>query len=310
MPRTLTASDAELVTRACLGAICGPDGPTDEQLMVLRAVATHLWQAPDLEFSESGALTPEEAAGQITDESLRRRTRELMVLLELCRHPLEEAHARRVEDYCHALGGDGPGIALVRDYVSEGTAAVVDDFMRRFTEKAPEMMEPEMLELAGAGDDVAAARLAEIDAVVRSAAPGTLGAEFAAFYDRNGFTIGPGSVPLFGHDMAHVIGGYDATPIGEICIGAMKLMITDSDIHWLEFLANVMIHETGVLFPGYVPHAPALADPANIELLAEAMERGLATRNDFSSGEHLSMIDWPYADVLEHYGVPPLSTTP
>ncbi|MFM8305459.1 MAG: hypothetical protein ACKOA9_14395 [Actinomycetota bacterium] len=307
MPRNLSATDADLVTRACLGAICGTDGPTDEQLTILRALTTHLWQLPDPDLSPEAALTAEEAAAQITDERLRRRTRELMVLLELCRHPLEEAHAQRVEEYCYALGGDGPGMAIVRDYVSKGAEAAVADWMRRFEAKAPEMMEPEMIALAQTDESEAAARFAEIDAAVRSAAPGTLGAEFAAFYDRNGFTIGPQSIPLFGHDMAHVIGGYDATPIGEICIGAMKLMVTDSDIHWLEFLGSVIIHETGILLPGYEPGEAPLKDPANVELVMVAMERGRATRTDFSNGDHLSMIDWPYADVLEHFGVPPLT---
>ncbi|MFM8305466.1 MAG: hypothetical protein ACKOA9_14430 [Actinomycetota bacterium] len=310
MPGALSATDADLVTRACLGAISGPDGPTAEQLTILRALATHLWQLPDPDLSPSAALSADEAAAQITDERLRHRTRELMVLLELCRHPLEDAHAQRVEDYCHALGGDGPGIAIVRDYVSQGADAAFEDYMRRFATKAPEMMEPEMIALAQAEESVAAARFAEIDAALRSAPPGTLGAEFISFYDRNGFTIGPQSIPLFGHDMAHVIGGYDATPIGEICIGAMKLMVTDSDVHWLEFLANVMIHETGVSFPGYVPNEPPLLDPANCELMAQAMERGRATRLDFSNGDHLAMIDWPYADVVEHFGVPPLATAP
>ncbi|MFM8861872.1 MAG: hypothetical protein ACKOIA_05365 [Acidimicrobiia bacterium] len=308
MPRALAASDAELVTRACLGAICGPDGPTDEQLMILRALATHLWGLDDPDLSPSAAITSGGAAEGITDERLRRRTRELMVLLELSRHPLEESHAERIEEYCHALGGDGPGMAIARDYVSQGAEAAVADWMRRFEEKAPEMMEPEMLELAQADADDAAVRFAEIETAIRSAAPGTLGAEFAAFYDRNNFTIGPESIPLLGHDMAHVIGGYDATPVGEIALGAMKLMITDSDIHWLEFLGSVIIHETGILFPGYEPGDPPLQDPANVEMVMLAMERGRATRTDFSYGEHLSMIDWPYADVLDHYGVPPLPT--
>lgn len=306
MSRDITTTDADAVARACLGAISGPDGPTDEQLAILRSIASHLWQAPEIELSADAALSSSDAASRITDERLRRRTRELMVLLELCRHPLEESHAQRVEEYCHALGGDGPGIEVVREYVARGADAAAGDWKRRFETIAPAMMEPEMLELADADEATAAARFAEIDDALRAAAPGTLGAEFIAFYDRNGFTIGPTSITLFGHDMAHVIGGYDATPIGEICIGAMKLMVTDSDAHWIEFLGNVMIHETGIVFEGYVPHQPALRDPANIELLGIAMERGRATPRDFSVGDHLSMIDWPYVDVLEHYGVPPL----
>ena len=306
MPRDISLADADIVTKACLGAITGPDGATDEQLAVLRSIATHLWQLQDVDLSPSAAITPEEAAAQLTDELLRRRTRELMVLLELCRHPLEAAHEQRVEDYCHALGGDGPGIELARNLVSRGSDAALEDWLRRFTEKAPEMMEPAMIEISQIGEEAAAARYAEIDAALHAAGPGTLGAAFVDFYDRNGFTIGPEAIPLFGHDMTHVIGGYDATPAGEICIGAMKLMITDSDIHWLEFLGNVMIHEAGLVPDGYKKHDAALSNPENIEMMATAMERGRATKLDFSTGEHLSMIDWPLEDVRAHFGVPAL----
>ena len=106
--------------------------------------------------------------------------------------------------------------------------------------------------------------------------------------------------------MSHVIGGYDATPTGEICIGVMKLMITDSDIHWIELLGNVMIHEAGLTPENYKDHEAALSDPANIALVMRAMERGRETTRDFSNVDHLSMIDWQFADVLEEFGVPPL----
>ncbi|MBU6330517.1 MAG: hypothetical protein KGR18_11275 [Acidobacteria bacterium] len=305
MPVNLDPAESSAIVAACLGAISGPDGPTEEQLTLLRSVSQHLWLIEDVDLSPASAISAEEAATRITGDLVRRRTREFMVFLEMCRHPLEEAHARRVEEYCIALGGDGPGMEIVRDYVTKGADAAVEDFMRRFTEVAPSMMEPEMLEIAQVDEETAAARFAEIEAALRAAAPGTLGAEFVDFYDRNGFTIGEGSISLFGHDMAHVIGGYDASAIGEICLGAMKLMISNSDTHWLEFLGSLMIHETGVLLPGYVEHVPPLTDPANIELMVAAMDRGRATEKDFSVDDHLAMVDWPYADVLAHYGVPP-----
>ena len=306
MPRSLQPDVATTITRACLGAICGPDGATDEQLVILGSIAEHMWGLGDVDLSPDGALGADEAAALITDENVRRRTRELMVMLELCRHPLELSHEERVEEFCHALGGDGPGMALVRELVSNGAEAALGDYMRRFMEKAADMMEPAMLEIAVAEETEAAKRLAEIDGAVHAAAPGTLGAEFATFYERNGFTIDASSVHLFGHDMAHVIGGYDATPSGEICIGAMKLMITDSDIHWIELLGSLLIHEAGMLPDGYKTHESALTDPANVQLAIRAMERGRETKRDFSNVDHLSMIDWPYADVLEEFGVPPL----
>jgi len=218
----------------------------------------------------------------------------------------ELSHEQRIEEYCFALGGDGPGMALVRELVSNGAEAALGDYMRRFMEKAADMMEPAMLEIAVAEEEEAARRLAEINAAVHAAAPGTLGAEFVAFYERNGFTIDASSVHLLGHDMSHVIGGYDATPVGEICIGAMKLMITDSDIHWIELLGSLLIHEAGMLPEGYKTHQSALTDPANVREAIRALERGRETQKDFSNVDHLSMIDWPFEDVRAEFGVPPL----
>lgn len=294
------------MAQACLGAISGPDGATAEQLTILTAIACGFWGLDPADLTPESALTPQEAASSILDEQPRRRTREMMVMLELCRHPLELSHEQRVEEYCFALGGDGPGMAIARELVSKGADAALEDFMRRFYEKATEMMEPAMIEIAAAEEAEAAARLAEIDAALRSAAPGTLGAEFLAFYERNGFEIDAKSIALFGHDMAHVIGGYDATPTGEICIGAMKLMITDSDIHWIEFLGNLLIHETGMVPEGYVSHQAALTDPENIATVIRAMDRGRETQRDFSNVDHLSMIHQPFEEVQAAFGVPPL----
>jgi hypothetical protein len=301
-----TAEDALVLTRVCLGAITGPDGATSEQHNILSAIARHMWQLPDLNLSTLTPLTPAEAGAAITIDRRRRRARELLVLLELCRHPLEPQHTKRIEEYCEALsGGDGAGIALARNFVSGGVDAALADWFRRFDQKSSEMMEPAMVKLMEVETEEAAARLEEISKSLQSAAPGTLGAEFRAFYERNGFTLSTESMILFGHDMAHVIGGYDATSIGEICIGAMKLMITDSEIHWLEFLGNVMIHETGILPEGYQAHEPPLQHPGNVDKFAHALQRGRDTAKDFSVGDHLSMIDWRYEDVLQHYGVAP-----
>lgn len=301
-----TTADALVLTRVCLGAITGPDGATAEQHNILSAIARHMWQLPDLDLSTLTPLTAAEADAAITLDPRRRRTRELLVLLELCRHPLEPQHTKRIEEYCEALsGGDGAGIELARNFVTGGADAALADWFRRFDQKSPEMMEPAMVKLMEVDTEEAAARIEEISKALQLAGPGTLGAEFSAFYERNGFSLGTESMVLFGHDMAHVIGGYDATSIGEICIGAMKLMIADTEIHWLEFLGNVMIHETGILPEGYQAHEPPLQDPANVEKFAHALQRGRDTAKDFSVGDHLSMINWQYEDVLEHYGVAP-----
>lgn len=56
------------------------------------------WGLPDLDLSEVTPFTAAQTGRGITDPVLRRRTRELVVLLEMCRHPPEDSHARQVED--------------------------------------------------------------------------------------------------------------------------------------------------------------------------------------------------------------------
>ena len=55
MPFLVAPELVEPVTRSLLGAIDVDGGPTDEQLAVLRAVVTHLWERPDLDLA---ALAP------------------------------------------------------------------------------------------------------------------------------------------------------------------------------------------------------------------------------------------------------------
>ena len=94
------------MAQACLGAISGPDGATEEQLTILRAIACNVWGLDPADLTPESALTPQEAAAGIVDEQPRRRTREMMVMLELRRHPLELSHEQRVREYCFALGGE------------------------------------------------------------------------------------------------------------------------------------------------------------------------------------------------------------
>src|SRR5664279_137663 len=110
----VTSEMVEPVMRALLGAIDVDGGPTAEQSAVLRAVVSHLWQRPDLELGALAPLSPEEAAAVVTDTDARRRFKELMVTLELCRHPESPAQIARVEDYARALDEMDASMVIAR----------------------------------------------------------------------------------------------------------------------------------------------------------------------------------------------------
>ena len=94
MPRVINDAMVETVARVLVGVIDVDGGPTDEQRAVLDAVVAGYWGRPDLDLSSLAPLEPSAASAAVTDPAHRRRVRELMVMLELCRHPLTDARSR------------------------------------------------------------------------------------------------------------------------------------------------------------------------------------------------------------------------
>ena len=131
---------AELVepfARALLGAIDVDGGPTDEQLAVLQALVTHLWERDDLDLGDPRAARARRAAAAITDPDARRRLCELMVTLELCRHPRvggagrPRRGVRARAGVERARAGDHAAIG------STGSSAATADFDRFYGERLP-----------------------------------------------------------------------------------------------------------------------------------------------------------------------------
>jgi hypothetical protein len=302
----------ETVARVLLGAIDVDGGATDEQRAVLGAVVAGYWGRPDVDLTALPSLDPAGAAAAVTEPAHRRRVRELMVMLELCRHPLSDAQVTRVEEYAAALGETGPGLALARTLVSEGAAAAAADYFR-FLAGMEQEFEESTLRGWPAGDDAVgantelAARLRELHELPED----TLGYQYVEFYRRNGIEL-PGEdanqpAVFVAHDMCHVIAGYEPKGQEEIALGAMQLGINDTDVHWLSFLGNLSVHEAGFLGVGaLVPKDATLARPGAADMLGRAFLRGAQCTGDFTAVDHLALAATPLAHVREQFGVPPL----
>jgi ubiquinone biosynthesis protein Coq4 len=305
----LPADQVEPVARALAGAIGSDDGPTDEQLAVLRALLVHLWQRPDLAAGELAPFEPPAAAEAVTDPAVRRRLNELMVVLEVSRHPQTPAQVARVEEYAHAIGMGGPELEICRDWVNVGVARAMEDFERFYAESLVILSEPSLREKYLRIDEPDLELAAQLDAL-HALPEGTLGHAFVEFHTRNGLTM-PGAdihtpAHYVSHDMNHVIAGYEPTGPGEIALGAFTLAMCDNDANWIQFIANLAIHEAGLVQHGDIqPKAATLSRPGATDLLGEAFHRGAQCTSDFSQAEHLTMVDWPLADVRAHFGVPP-----
>jgi hypothetical protein len=312
MSEILAPELLEPVLGALRGAIEVDGGPTAEQLAVLGAVSVGCGGPPDLDPAALPPVGPDAAAAAITDPRSRRRTRELLVLLELCRHPLTDAQVEQVDVYASALGEAGPGLTAARDLLRQGATAAAAD-MRRFIRTAtPELAEVSLQGYGADGPDPEAdAALGRRLRALHDLAPETLGHQYVEFYVRNGIALpgeGPDRPNLFvGHDMCHVIAGYEPTGQGEIALGAMQLAVTDSDAHWIALLSNLAVHEAGFLATApVVAKTGTLTRPGAVELLADAFRRGAACTGDFTTADHLALVELPIAEVRARFGVPPL----
>jgi hypothetical protein len=314
MPRVIDDSMVVPATRVLLGAVDVDGGATDEQRAVIASIVSGYWGRPDLDLDTLEPLDPEGAAAAITQDAHRGRVRELMVLLELCRHPTSDAQMQRVDEYAAALCESGSGLAIARTLVREGAEQAMADYNRYVGDTAQVLAEPS---LRDAYSGVLAQPDAELGARLRALhdlPASTLGYEYVEFYRRNGITL-PGDDPnapaLFvAHDMCHVICGYEPTGQGEIALGAMQLALTDNHAHWMQFLGNLAVHEAGFLSTGSVTaKTAALTREGATDMLARAMLRGSQCTGDFAGADHLALVALPLAEVRARFGVPPLDAS-
>lgn len=313
MARVITDDLVEPVLGVLLGAIDVDGGPTDEQLGVLRALVAGYWGRTDLDVGALAPVAPA-AAREVPDGPARARTRELLVLLELCRHPGSAAQVARVDEYAAALGESGPGLDLARTLVHEGKAAAMADYYRFLATRADSMAEPSLRDRYGATLAAPDHELADRLRALHDLPEGTLGHAYVEFYRRNGITL-PGDDPAMpatfvAHDMCHVIGGYEPTGEGEIALGGMQLALADTPDHWAAFLGNLSVHEAGIVSNESVTGKTAtLARPGAADFVARAMWRGAQCTGDFTEIDHLALVEVPLDEVRARFGVPPLEAS-
>lgn len=310
MERIIDDAHVEPVVRVLLGAIDAGDGGTAEQRSVLRAVVDGYWERPDLDLAALDPIDPDGAAAAVTGPGQRRRVREFMAMLELCRHPLTEAQVQRVDAYAAALGEEGPGLQTARDIARDQVAKAVADYARRNQETFIVVAEQSLVDRYLTLDAPDAELSARVHAL-HDLPEGSLGWEYVEFYRRNGFVL-PGDNPaspafFMGHDMTHVIAGYGTSGEGEVCLSAFQLTMADTDVHWSLLLASLCAYECGFssndTFEGKYG---VLGRPGAPEMLAEAFRRGAQCTGDFSVVDHFALAPLPLEEVRAMFGVPPL----
>ena len=289
------------IARALLGSATVGAGPTEEQRRIIDCLI-HGYFGLDTSVDGLEPLDPEGLAAAVPTDD-RTRVIDLLIAVELCRHPADPAQAERTEAYALALGAEGGWLEAAHDALGGAIDRVAADYVRLADAPA---YEPALADALGTDREHDAAR----DAFdrMRTCSPGTLGSEVVAFYERWGFDT-PGANPnashsMLLHDITHVIAGYDTDPKDEIALQAMLLASADFEHHFSGFMAALLLSEAGALpFPGIDPVVGALDRVGAPEELADALRRGRACTRDFGNDDHLAIIDEPLEAVRARYGI-------
>ena len=306
MPFSLDADLVEPVVRGLWGAVDVDGGPTDEQRTVLDALVRHLWHRDDL-VGRVDPLGPDDVAALVVDPVARRRFHEVLLTLEVCRHPLTAAQVARVEEYGAALDFEGPDLQILRDLADHGVGAAAADFRRFLDDNLSRRHEPPLRSRPVTTEPEP--ELAAQMQALTDLPEGTVGRALTEFYARAGLTL-PGVQGssmnhwFVAHDTTHVIAGIEPTGPGEIALSAFQMAMDDNDVNRGALLASLVVHEAG--FAGSASSAAEagiLATPGAAELLGQEMERGAACTADFSLVDHLALFPRPLAEVREEFGV-------
>jgi len=310
--QVLLPDEVEPVVAALLGGISPRGGPTDEQMIVLGSIARHLWGQADVDLQKVTPLSCDEAAKAIQRPAARLRFAEMMMTLELCRHPMSLEQAELAEKYVAAMGIDDVEIEVTRTAITKGAEAAATDLERCYRQILPEISELTLRDRylrLDQPDHALAARLRKL----RDLPEDTLGYQYLEFYRRNNIEL-PGDdthlpAHYVNHDMNHVITGYEPTAAGEIARSGFLLAARESHHNWLEFLLTMSIHESGVLNHGDIRAKVATLDRAGVpEFLGTGLERGKHCAVDLSQVDHLEIAHLPLEQVRETFSIVPLET--
>ena len=306
--------EVEPIVAGLLGGISTSSGPTPEQMIVLGSIARHLWGRGDIDLENLTPLSPDDVAKALQRREARLRFAEIMMTLELCRHPMSLEQVQRAEQYVAAMRIDGTEIEVTRIAITKGAEAAATDLERCYQKILPEISELSLRDRylrLDKPDHALAERLRKL----RDLPEDTLGYQYLEFYRRNNIEL-PGDdthlpAHYVNHDMNHVITGYEPTAPGEIARSGFLLAAKESHHNWLEFLLTMSIHESGVLNHGEIRAKVATLDRQGVpEFLGMGLERGAHCTMDLSQVDHLSIAHLPLDEVRNNFSIVPLTSTP
>lgn len=316
------------VAGAFTAALSGPDGLTELQNLVMRAM-TKSMTGFDVRYDTVPTSTPEQLGRTLADRSeiFRRRVVQLMLIGELLLRPLPKEISERVEQYALELGVCDDMFGIARRLADGAMGLALVDFQRSgyqgnwdFDEYADSLHTRKRLAQAweeNPDDPPLARRWASLE----HCAPNTLGRKVFEFYRARGFAW-PGtrrSAPplLAQHDWLHVLCDYGSTVECEVEVFTYIARAND-DPQAFSLQAMVLnLFETGYLsvgaglfesHPGQFSKTTAHAERMATRM-ADAMYRGAncSLKADPLKVDWFTYANRPVDDVRREFNVIPKS---
>ncbi len=287
------------IARGLIGAASIPGGPSREQVNLVQSLL-HSYFGADADAESLTPLSPQELAAIVNPDD-RHRVADLLVVLEFCRHPYDEAQADLVEEYVAALGVDEPMLILARDAIQGEVEKVAADWSR--------------LNSPPSGERAIAEQDRDYGAKLRAlegCPPLSLGRTYFQYYQQfNSPFPGEDGGPhpsVASHDFDHVITGYDTDPPGELALQAMLLASNGFQDHFSSLVASLLLYESASLpFLTIIPKEAVLDRDGAMDLLANAFLRGQMTTVDCRALDHMAIVNRPLAEIRRECGIEDLS---
>jgi hypothetical protein len=291
----------------------------DPQRAMLDALQRVLLQT-DLDVDGLKPITPDELALQVEDSRQARQLVRLMVATSVADGPPSLEQASRIAAFAEALGVAEPAVGVIR-YLAKGQllrfriAFMRHSHVRTYLRNSRLLLGgvrpliKAMLVLRGA-----IAENTELSSrfhALEQLPDDTLGHQFFEHCRREGLAFAgeKGGFPvgaLF-HDFAHLLGGYDTSPEGEMKNAAFQAGFTRDDDDFFTMLFAIVIHTAGVnLTPFDMPVLLGRIGQGSLATdVLRGWQRGAAMKVDLGHDwDFWEYVELPIEVVRDRLGVP------
>ena len=276
---------------------------------MLAATQAHVLHSA-LPIDELEPIDPQALARLVRDPEQRRQLVQFVVLMPYAAMDVSSAKVALVDRFACALGVAADCVSdlhrvrdhrlrrLAFDYLRRSLDAFAPD--RSLTGRVKYFVE---IVRQYRGEPLLAARYQRLADLPR----GTLGRTFYDFYRDRRFPLpgekGSFTEALVGHDMAHILGGFNTDMSGELDVGGFEAGMLQRPIGYELLLEVILDFHCGLAFSTIGGIEPGIGH-FHPESVFAAYERGAASNtNLLFDWDWWSVIDEPVAELRERYEI-------